>query len=148
MCSSLAQLCFVDANLAKNIWISIIPGIWSLFNDNQRKLLSSKAVKFLENSKLKNNFKAAFYEAIIQCEPKINFEPYDLFLIEFNIYVVYYKYLIYAINYFSYQLVYIGKTYNLWYKVIEQMEDISNYFQHDKKNVSCTNLYHLFLILF
>lgn len=85
MCSSLAQLCFVEENLAKNIWVSIIPSIWSLFNDNQRKLLSVKAIKFLTNSKLKNNFMTAFYEAIILCEPKIHFEPYVNFLKELKI---------------------------------------------------------------
>lgn len=85
MCSSLAQLCFVDENLAQNIWVSIVPSIWSLFNDNQRKLLSIKAIKFLTNNKLKNNFMTAFYEAIILCEPKINFEPYVNFLIELKI---------------------------------------------------------------
>lgn len=41
-------------------------------------------------------------------------------------------------NYFiycSHQMAYIGKSYNLWYKVIEQLEDISNYYEHEKKNV-------------
>lgn len=76
VCSSLAQLCFVDVDLAKQTWISIIPRIWSIFNDYQRQTLSKKAVEFLTNSKLKNNFLTTLYEAIILCEPKIDFEPY------------------------------------------------------------------------
>lgn len=37
-------------------------------------------------------------------------------------------------------MVYIGKTYNLWYKVIEQLEDICNCLHHDRKDVSFTNI--------
>lgn len=76
VCSSLAQLCFVDINLAKLTWVSIIPKVWSIFTDYQRQSLSKKAVEFLTNSKLKNNFLTTLYEAIILCEPKIDFEPY------------------------------------------------------------------------
>lgn len=36
-------------------------------------------------------------------------------------------------------MVYIGKTYNLWYTVIEQLEDIYNCSDHDKKDVSNIN---------
>lgn len=36
-------------------------------------------------------------------------------------------------------MVYIGKTYNLWHKVIEQLEEICNYFEYEKKNVSFIN---------
>lgn len=36
-------------------------------------------------------------------------------------------------------MVYIGKTYNLWYLVIKEMEDICEYYEHDKRNVSPTN---------
>lgn len=32
-------------------------------------------------------------------------------------------------------MVYIGKTYNLWYEVINQMEDICDYYEYNKKNV-------------
>lgn len=39
----------------------------------------------------------------------------------------------------SYQMVYIGKTFNLWYLVIDQMENISNSYVHDKHNVSNIN---------
>lgn len=58
----------------------MFPGIWSLFNDNQKSLLSTRAVKFLTDSKLNNNFMAAFYEAINLCRPKIYFEPYVICL--------------------------------------------------------------------
>jgi len=75
MCSSLVQLCFVDVNLAKTLWISLLPNIWSLFSDIQRNSLSTKSVHFLTNSKLRNNFMTTFYEAVILCKPKINFEP-------------------------------------------------------------------------
>lgn len=76
VCSSLAQLCFVDVNLAKQTWISIIPRIWSIFSDYQRQSLSKKAVEFLTNNKLKGSFLTTLYEAIILCEPKIDFKPY------------------------------------------------------------------------
>lgn len=133
MCSSLAQLCFMDDNLAKNIWMSIIPRIWNFFSDNHKDLLSMKAIQFLANSKLKNNFMTVFYEAIVLCKPKINFEPYVFYIICFIIFINLTMY----INIDSRHLmVYIGKTYNLWHKVIEQMEDICNYFEHNKKNVS------------
>lgn len=36
-------------------------------------------------------------------------------------------------------MVYIGKTYNLWYTVIGQLEDIYNYSERDKKDVSNIN---------
>lgn len=78
MCSSLAQLCFINMNLAKNTWTSILPSVWSTFNDDQKNLLSERAVNFLINSKIKNNFMAVFYEAIVLCVPKINFEPYAI----------------------------------------------------------------------
>lgn len=48
-------------------------------------------------------------------------------------------FIVYIIIYnvvFSHLMVHIGKTYNLWYKVIEQLEDICDYFKHYKKNVS------------
>lgn len=83
MCSSLTQLCFIDINLAKHMWTTMIPEIWRLFSVDQRKILSAKAVHFLTNSKLKNSFMVAFYESIILCEPKINFEPLVLFLMNF-----------------------------------------------------------------
>jgi len=76
MCFSLAQLCFVDEDLAKNLWISLLPDVWSLFNDDQRNLLSAKAINFLAKSKLRNSFMTAFYEAVILCKPNINFKPY------------------------------------------------------------------------
>jgi len=41
-------------------------------------------------------------------------------------------------------MVYIGKTYNLWYLVIDQMENISSYYVHDKHDVSNINQIHLF----
>lgn len=41
-------------------------------------------------------------------------------------------------------MVYIGKTFNLWYLVIDQMENISNSYVHDKHNVSNINQMHLF----
>lgn len=37
-------------------------------------------------------------------------------------------------------MVYIGKTYNLWYNVIEEMENICDYFEHAQKNVSLYKL--------
>jgi len=50
---------------------------------------------------------------------------------------IYHKNVLKQINiYFSYQMVYIGKTFNLWYLVIDQMEDICSYYVHDKKDVS------------
>lgn len=76
MCSSLAQLCFIDINLAKNTWTSLLPSIWNIFSNNQKTLLTEKAVNFLVNSKLKNDLGAAFYESITLCHPKIKFEPY------------------------------------------------------------------------
>lgn len=87
MCFSLTQLCFIDMNLAKHMWISLIPNIWSLFSIDQRNILSARAVHFLTNSKLKNAFMVAFYESIILCEPKINFEPLVMFLINFILYL-------------------------------------------------------------
>lgn len=36
-------------------------------------------------------------------------------------------------------MVHIGKTYNLWYLVIDQMENISSQYVHDKHNVSNKN---------
>lgn len=75
MCSSIVQLCFIDALLAKTVWISLIPDIWSLFNNNQRNLLSRKAVNFLTISKVKNSFMTAFYKAVTLCTPKINLNP-------------------------------------------------------------------------
>jgi len=36
-------------------------------------------------------------------------------------------------------MVYIGKTFNLWYLVIDQMEDICSYYVHDQKDVSYLN---------
>lgn len=36
-------------------------------------------------------------------------------------------------------MVYIGKTFNLWYLVIDQMEDICSYYVHDKKDVRNIN---------
>lgn len=107
MCSSIAQLCFVDVNLAKSTWISILPDVWSLFNDEQRKSLSTKAVYFLTNSKLKNNFMTAFYEAIILCKPVINFEPYvfsQLNLLKHTMY-----------HYFAYYNMYTFILATKWY---------------------------------
>jgi len=80
MCFSLAQLCFIDEDLAKYVWISLLPDIWSLFNDEQRQLLSARAINFLTKSKIRNNFMTAFYEAIILCKPNINFKPYVIHL--------------------------------------------------------------------
>lgn len=76
VCSSLAQLCFVNVNLAKHIWVSIIPSVWNIFNDTTKNFLSARAVQFLTNNKLKNNFMTTMYEAIILCEPKVHFESY------------------------------------------------------------------------
>ncbi|VVC36854.1 Hypothetical protein CINCED_3A003660 [Cinara cedri] len=121
VCSSLAQLCFVNVNLAKIIWTSVLPSVWNMFNDEQKKLLTQKAVNFLVNSKLNKNSMAAFYEAIILCLPKIKFEPH--------------------------QMVYIGKTYSLWYKVIEQLEEICDYFQHEKKNEAVEGLIQMYSLL-
>jgi len=73
---SLAQLCYVDAKLAKYIWVSMLPNVWDLFSNDQKILLSARAIKFLTTSKLKNNFMTAFYEAINLCRPKIYFEWY------------------------------------------------------------------------
>jgi len=75
MCFSLAQLCFYDEDLAKYLWISLLPNVWSLFNDDQRNLLSTRAMNFLAKSELRNNFMTAFYEAIILCKPHLNFKP-------------------------------------------------------------------------
>lgn len=36
-------------------------------------------------------------------------------------------------------MVYIGKTYSLWYKIIKQLEEITEDFEHKKKNVSYIN---------
>lgn len=36
-------------------------------------------------------------------------------------------------------MVYIGKTYSLWYKIINQLEDLTEYFDYKKKNVSYIN---------
>jgi len=47
--------------------------------------------------------------------------------------------------YFSHQMVDIGKTHNLWYEIIEEMENVCNYFDHTKKDVS---LYKLKFILY
>jgi len=80
MCFSLAQLCFCDEDLAKHLWITLLPNVWSLFNDDQRNLLSTRAMHFLAKSKLRNNFMTAFYEAIILCKPHINFKPYVIYL--------------------------------------------------------------------
>ncbi|XP_025202207.1 transcription-associated protein 1-like [Melanaphis sacchari] len=121
ICFSVAQLCFVDEDLAKNLWISLLPDVWSLFNDDQRNLLSARAINFLAKSKLRNNFMAAFYEAIILCKPNINFKPY--------------------------QMTYIGKTYNLWYLVIKQMEDICNYYKHDKKDEAVEGMIQMYSLL-
>jgi len=41
--------------------------------------------------------------------------------------------------YFSHQMVYIGRAHNLWYKIINEMEDLCDYFDHAKKDVSCKN---------
>lgn len=76
LCSSLVQLSFADLNLAKQLWLSVFPGIWNLLDDSQREILSSKAIKFLVNTKLKNSCMATFYEALILCQPKIVLTPY------------------------------------------------------------------------
>jgi len=52
---------------------------------------------------------------------------------------IYHKNVIQINIYFSYQMVHIGKTYNLWYLVIDQMENISSQYLHDKHNVSNKN---------
>lgn len=75
MCSSLAQLCYIDKNLARNMWISVLPRIWSFFNDVQKNVLSSRAIRFLKNCDLNNNCKTVFYEALAKCYPKIEFDP-------------------------------------------------------------------------
>lgn len=51
------------------------------------------------------------------------------------------NFIIFFNNYFSHQMVYIGKTYNLWYTVIGQLEDMYNYNfpEHDKNNVGNIN---------
>ncbi|XP_029341770.1 transformation/transcription domain-associated protein isoform X2 [Acyrthosiphon pisum] len=121
MCFSLAQLCFYDEDLAKYLWISLLPNVWSLFNDDQRNLLSTRAMNFLAKSKLRNNFMTVFYEAIILCKPHLNFKPY--------------------------QMVYIGKTYNLWYLVIDQMENISSYYVHDKHDEAVEGLIQIYSLL-
>lgn len=43
-------------------------------------------------------------------------------------------------------MVYIGKTYNLWYLVINEMEDMCEYYEHDKKNVGFTNKKLIFFL--
>jgi len=147
MCFSLAQLCFVDEDLAKTLWISLLPDVWSLFNDDQRNLLSARAIHFLANSKLRNNFMTVFYEAIILCKPNINFKPYVIYHNLLNLLQILciYDYSVTFINiYFSNQMVYIGKTYNLWHLVIKQMEDICSCYIHDKKDVSNINKIHMF----
>lgn len=98
-----------------------------------------KAVQFLENSKLKNNFMTIFYDAIILCKPNIYFEPYVFFYAFYYINLTLFtciNCIIYFNIYFSHLMVHIGKTYNLWYKVIDQMEDVCSYYEHHKKNVS------------
>lgn len=121
MCFSLAQLCFYDEDLAKYLWISLFPEVWSLFDDVQRNLLTARAITFLTKSKMRNNFMTAFYEAIILCKPNINVKPY--------------------------QMVYIGKTFNLWYLVIDQMEDICSYYIHDKKDEAVEGMIQMYSLL-
>jgi len=57
---------------------------------------------------------------------------------------IYHKNIIQINIYSSYQMVYIGKTFNLWYLVIDQMENICNSYLHNKHNVSNINQIHLF----
>ncbi|XP_050530942.1 transcription-associated protein 1-like isoform X2 [Daktulosphaira vitifoliae] len=98
ICNSLSQLCFIDNNLAKKLWISIIPSIWKLFSNIQRKSLAHATINYLEISHHGNDFSTILYESFSLCEPKINFKPH--------------------------QLVHIGKTYNLWHRVIIELENM------------------------
>ncbi|XP_050420275.1 transformation/transcription domain-associated protein-like [Adelges cooleyi] len=123
VCSSLAQLCFIDINLAKKIWVSLLPSIWSLFTEIQRKSLSRAAINFLETSHFKNDFMIIFYESFVLCEPDIHFRPN--------------------------QLVYLGKSYNLWHQVVVELENLlctgckDNYDKNDVINA----LFQLYSLL-
>ncbi|KAH8404548.1 hypothetical protein KR009_006495 [Drosophila setifemur] len=100
-----SQLCHVDTQLAQSVWLVFFPQIWNIFSEDQRYNITKELIPFLSsgtNVNQKDCFPSTlntFVESLTKCSPSIYIPP--------NL------------------LAYLGKSHNLWHRVILVLEDMA-----------------------